>query len=366
MDGAAYAECASNTGKRGAALPRGQFVFQARRSAASPADTSGARLTGLSKGSGHGGKSRGGGQPGRTAAWMARLLPNARAAPASVELHCRAVSFVFKRGRSLNLPRTRAAHSKRACRRAAGTAENLVGTGGKTGRPAARTARLLPNARAAPVGVELHCRAVSFVFKCGVRCISRGGEQRTASRLTGEQRVRRKILRGRAGSQSGGMDGASSAECASSTGGRGAALPRGQFVFSSAVCAESPAGTEDAPQAGLPESCGYGGKSRGGGRAGQQHGWRVFCRLRERHRWAENCISARSVLFSCAAFAESPAGTSGARLAGLPESSRHGGKPRGDGRPDNRSPPDYAPSSRTRFSVITNGRRTPQAILPRA
>ena len=53
----------------------------------------------------------------------------------------------------------RRTHCKRVCRRAAGTAENPVGTGGRPARLATWAARLLPNARAAPVGVELHLRA---------------------------------------------------------------------------------------------------------------------------------------------------------------------------------------------------------------
>ena len=68
-------------------------------------------------------------------------------------------------GVQLNLPRTRAAHCKRACRMAAGTAENPAGTGGKTGRPSARTACLLPSARVTPESGELHRCAVNFCFQ---------------------------------------------------------------------------------------------------------------------------------------------------------------------------------------------------------
>ncbi len=113
------------------------------------------------------------------------------------ELHCRAVSFCFQARTFCCISR---GHERR-------TASGLVEgqrvrrkiPRRRAARPAARTARLLPNARAAPASVELHCRAVSFVFKCGVRCISRGHERRTASGLTGEQRGRRKIPRRRAG-----------------------------------------------------------------------------------------------------------------------------------------------------------------------
>ena len=158
------------------------------------------------------------------------------------------------------------------------------------------------------------------------------------------------------GGQASGTGGASSAECASNTGKRGAASLRGSFCFQARRSAASPADTSGARLAGLPESCGYGGKSRGGGQAAPRHGRRVFCRMREQrtasrltgeqqvrrkilrrradqrhrrrvfcrvreqHRWAWNCIAARSVLFSSAVCAASPADTSGARQAGLPES----------------------------------------------
>ena len=125
-DGASSAECASGTGKRGTASPRGQFLFSSAVCAASPADTSGARQAAYRRAAG---ETENPAEAGRPAAWTAYLLPNARAASVCGELHCCAVSFVFKRGVLLHLPRT----------------------------------------RAAPASVELHCRAVSFIFKRGVR-----------------------------------------------------------------------------------------------------------------------------------------------------------------------------------------------------
>ena len=158
----------SNTSKRGAASPRGQFCFQARTFAESPADTSGAQQAGLSKDSGHGGKPRGGGRAARPAARTARLLPSARVTPASVELHCRAVSFVFKRGRSAESPADTSGALQASLSKDSRYGGKSCGDGRAVQR-ARRTllrvwaARLLPSARAASVGVSCtSARSVLF------------------------------------------------------------------------------------------------------------------------------------------------------------------------------------------------------------
>ena len=380
-DGAPSAECASNTGKRGTALPRGQFVFSSAVCAESPADTSGARQAGYRRAAGETNASAGaGGQTGRPAARTARLLPNARAA-----------------------------HCKQAYRRAAGTAENPAEAGGQSG---AWTARLLPSARASPVSGVLHCRAVSFVFKRGRSaespadtsgaqqaglsngskhggnpaeaggqpdrrhrrrifcrvcerhqqawsCISErsvlfssAGVQLNLSRtraahckrVTGEQRARRTLLRRRAAKQADQRHGgASSAECASGTGGRGTASLRGQFCFQvrrslnpprtraahckracrmAAGTAENPAGTGGKTGRPAARTARLLPSARATPASGELHRCAVsfvFKRGRsaespagvdgasstecaEQHRKAWNCIAARPVLFSSAAF----------------------------------------------------------------
>ncbi len=96
----------------------------------SSADTIGALLASLSKGSGYGGKSCGDGRQNRQTSGMgARLLPSARATPASVELHRCAVSFVFKRGRSAESPADTSGALQASLQESSGREERSCGCG---------------------------------------------------------------------------------------------------------------------------------------------------------------------------------------------------------------------------------------------
>ena len=123
------------------------------------------------------------------------------------------------------------------------------------------------------------------------------------------------------------MGGVSSAECASGTGGRGAASPHGRSLNLSRTQA---AHCKRACRRGAGETNAH---AEAGGRPARPAAWaaRLLPSARATPQ-AGSCIAVRSVLFSSAACAESPADTSGALLAGLSNGSRHGGKSCGDGR----------------------------------
>ena len=263
---------------------------------------------------------------GSQVAWAAYLLPSARATPVGVELHLRAVSFVFKRGRSAESPADTSGARLAGLSKGSGYGGKSCGGGQTSGTDGASSTECAEQHRKA-----WNCIAARPVLFSSAMCAeSPAGTEdaRQAGLSNGSGYGGKSCGDGRQNRQTRGTDGAASAECASNTRKRGAALPCGQFCFQVRMFAESPADTSGAQLAGLPESSRRDERSCGGrqtnqrhGRqnrracrraagetnaprrrvwADQRHGRRGFCRMRERHRLAWNCIAARSVLFSSA------------------------------------------------------------------
>ena len=227
-DGASSDECASGTGGRGAAPPRGQFCFQARTFAESPADTSGAQQAGLSKGSKQAERSCGGGRQDRRHG-RARLLPNARAAPVGVELHCRAASLCFQARTFAESPADTSGALQAGLSNGSGYGGKFCGGGRETSQTSGTDGAVSAECGATPASVELHRCAVSFVIKRGRSAESPADT--SGALQAGLSKRRRRDERSCGGGQTSGMDGVSSAKCASNTGGRRAASLRGQFCF---------------------------------------------------------------------------------------------------------------------------------------